>query len=263
MDKLFSNIYENFSSYQNKTNQDVSNKTLLQNHQITQDKINNLLEQSTEALRCGPDCQKLKITEELKQKYLDAETNMLTAPIKLEQSKKNYYLYTEGNTYYDNIREEELKNKSEKISQLLEENFNNEVSNANIMNNYLNSALINSENSKELLKKYLEKNQELKLKLKERYGDILTNNRKTYYETDAIQRLESWYVFFWRIYYIIVLIIILAFIFYPRGLSIIMRIFLVFILIFYPYLINYIIKWVFSIYIWIKNKIPLNVYNNM
>ena len=54
--------------------------------------------------------------QQLKQKYLDAETNMQTAPIKLEQSKKNYYIYTEGRPYYDSIKEEDLNKKANTIS---------------------------------------------------------------------------------------------------------------------------------------------------
>ena len=85
MDTLFTNIQQ--------TLQPNDKNTLLQRQQLNQDKINQLLEQSAEALACGPTCQKLKISEELKQKYLDAETNMQTAPIQLEETKKNYYIY--------------------------------------------------------------------------------------------------------------------------------------------------------------------------
>jgi hypothetical protein len=259
MDKLFSTIQQSFSQ----TNQNGDKKNLLQNQQISQEKINELLEQSSQAIICGPSCQKLKVSEELKQKYLDAETNTQTAPIKLEQSKKNYYVYTEGRPYYDNMKEDELKIKVDKISEMLEENFNSEVSSANTMNIYLNTALINSENTKELLKEYLEKNQILKLKLRERHGDILTNDRKTYYETEALDTLNSWYRLFWYIYYIVVLILILAFIFSPNEFTLIKKIIIIVLFIFYPYYITYINNWIYSIYLWIIGKIPKNVYNNL
>jgi hypothetical protein len=259
MDKLFSTIQQSFSQ----TNQNGDKKNLLQNQQISQEKINELLEQSSQAIICGPSCQKLKVSEELKQKYLDAETNTQTAPIKLEQSKKNYYVYTEGRPYYDNMKEDELKIKADKISEMLEENFNSEVSSANTMNIYLNTALINSENTKELLKEYLEKNQILKLKLRERHGDILTNDRKTYYETEALDTLNSWYRLFWYIYYIVVLILILAFIFSPNEFTLIKKIIIIVLFIFYPYYITYINNWIYSIYLWIIGTIPKNVYNNL
>jgi hypothetical protein len=286
MDKLFSNIQQNLTSLQNNINQDNNKKTLLQRQQISQDKINELLEKSSQAMLCGPTCQKLRVTDELKQKYLDAETNMQTAPLKLEQSKKNYYIFTEGRPYYDNMREEELKKKANMTSQLLAENFNDEISSANTMNTYLNTALINSENTKELLKEYLGKNQLLKVKLRERHGDILTNDRKTYYETEAYENLLLWYRFFWWIYYIVVLMLILGLIFSPSYIDaftlfttqlnnqpvpgtrlnlnrVFYKILIIVLLIFYPYYIDYVIKWIYGKIMWILNKIPKNVYNNL
>ena len=102
MDNLFSNIQQSFNK--SGFNKSGFNKTnLLNQQQINQQKINELLDKSADAIMCGPSCQKLRITEELKQKYLDAETNMQTAPVKLEESKKNYYVYSEGSSYYDNM----------------------------------------------------------------------------------------------------------------------------------------------------------------
>lgn len=131
------------------------------------------------------------------------------------------------------------------------------------MNTYLNTALINSENTKELLKEYLEKNQLLKVKLRERHGDILTNDRKTYYETEAYDRLVLWYRFLWWIYYIVVLMLILALIFSRSELSLIVKIILSIVFIFYPYYINYIVKFIYSQYQSLVSKIPKNVYNNI
>ncbi len=259
MNKLFSNIQQSLSQM----NQNDKKQTLLQRQQANQDKINELLEKSSQAIMCGPTCQKIKVTEDLKQKYLDAETNMQTAPIKLEQSKKNYYIYTEGRPYYDNMKEEELKTKANTISQMIEENFNNEVSNANTMNTYLNTALINSENTKELLKEYLEKNQILKLKLRDRHGDILTNDRKTYYETEALERLQLWYSLFWWIYYLLVVTFILGLLLSPSNLSIIKKIFLAVFFVFFPYIFHWVTILVYKIYHWFLSKMPKNVYNNL
>ena len=69
---------------------------LLEQQQQTTEKLTALLEESTAALSCGPTCQKLKTSDDLKQKYLNAQTNLQTAPIQLENSKKNYYVFTEG-----------------------------------------------------------------------------------------------------------------------------------------------------------------------
>jgi hypothetical protein len=259
MDKLFSSIQENLQENLQQNNQ----SGLLQKQQISQDKINELLEKSAESIMCGPACQKLKITEELKKKYLDAQTNLQIAPIKLEQTKKNFVVYTEGTSYYDNILEEELKLKSEKISELLGKNFNDEITSALTMNTYLNTALINSSYTKELLKSYTEKNQELQLLLRNRHGDILTNDRKTYYETDALSSLQLWYQLWWYIYYILLIVLIIAFFISPNNLSTVSKIVIAIILMGYPYYIDYIVRWIKSLFIGFYSNLPKNVYNDL
>ena len=244
-------------------NNHLNQQKLLKKQRISQEKINQLLELSAQELICGPDCQKNKISTELKQKYLDAQTNLQTAPINLENTKKNFYVYTEGVPFYDNMLEEELKKKSNKISTLISENFNNELSYANTMNIYLNTALINSKYTTELLENYLEKNKNLKLQLKERYGDILTNDRKTFYETDALNSLILWYKLFWYIYYVLVVILILAFMFSPSNLSRINKIIISVLVIFYSYYIDYIVRWIYSLWRSLISRLPKNVYNNL
>lgn len=259
MPNIFSNIQQCF----NLINKKDSTQTLLEKQQTSQDMINQLLETSSQAIMCGPACQKIKVSEELKQKYLDAETNLQIAPIKFEQSKKNYYTYSQGSSYYINMQEEELKSKAENISQMLEENFNNEMSNANLMNTNLNTELINSNNSIDLLNEFLEKNQTLKLKLKERHGDILTNDRKTYYETEAFTTLGLWYSLLWYIYYIFVIILLLSLIFAPNDLTLFKKVVITILFILYPYYINYIWEWIAGLYERIVSSLPKNVYNNL
>jgi hypothetical protein len=247
----------------NAKKQHSDQQNLLKRQQESQEKINELLDLTSEKLLCGPDCQKNKTTEELKQKFLDAQTNLQTAPINLENTKKNYYVYSEGLPFYNNMLEEELEQKADTIATLVSENFNSEVSDANVMNNYLNTALINSKYTKELLQNYLEKNKILKLQLKESYGDILTNDRKTYYETDALNTLTFWYKLFWYIYYVLVIMLSLAFIFSPIKLLKIQKIIISVLVIFYPYYIDSIVRWVYGLWKFIASRLPKNVYNNL
>jgi hypothetical protein len=267
MDKLFSTLQQSLNDVNKNTNNDINKSndktTLLQRQQQSQQKIAELLDQSTEALMCGPTCQKLKLTDELKQKYLDAETNMQTAPINLEQSKKNYYVYSEGRPYYDNMKEEELKGKADNISKSLATNFNEEISSANTMNTYLNIALINSQYTEDLLNEYLEKNKILKFKLGVGHGDILTNDRKTFYEVDALNSLQLWHRFWWYIYYILVLMLVIAFAFSPSSLSLVVRVLIFILVIMYPYYINIIVSWIYHICLTATNGLPKNVYNNL
>jgi len=259
MDNLFSSLQQSLQQ----NSQQTSQSNILQQQQINQAKINSLLEQSAESLMCGPTCQKLKISEELKQKYLDAETNIQTASIKLEDTKKNYYVYTQGRPVYDNMMEEELKQKAEKIAQLLGENFNEEVSSAQTMNTYYNTAIINSSYTQELLDEVTKQNIDLEKQLREQHGDILTNDRKTYYETDALDRLKLWYKFWWYIYYLLVLVFLIGMIFSPSQLSLMKKVILFILLVFYPYYIDYIMNWIYNLYRNVQDSLPKSVYNNL
>ena len=159
--------------------------------------------------------------------------------------------------------EEELQQKANKISTLVSENFDSEISDANVMNLYLNTALINSKYTTELLENYLEKNKNLKLQLKERYGDILTNDRKTYYETDALNTLTFWYKLFWYIYYVLVIILVLVFIFSSIDLPKMTKIIISILVIFYTYYIDYVVRWVYGLWKLLISRLPKNVYNNL
>jgi hypothetical protein len=252
-----------FSVMQQTLTQPDKNK-LLNNQQLNQETINNLIEKASEMTTiCGPSCQKAKVSQELEQKYLDAQTNMQLAPTNLETAKKNYYVFSKGRTEYDNINEEELQNKATQISGTIEQTFNDGVTNANTMNTLLNTALINSQHTIRLFEDLSEKNKVLELKVKETRGDIITNSRKTYYQTEALDRLKLWYKFFLIVFYIIVLILCLSFVFAHHTLSIKKCIVISILIIFYPFYISYIVKLICDLWKSIKKRIPKNVYNDL
>ena len=240
-----------------------THSALLHQQKATQEQINKLLETSANALMCGPECQKQKKTDELRQKYLDAQTNVKMAPSKLEETKKNYYVYSQGETYYDNMQETELTKKAEELGKLLSISFNSELNDAKTMNTYLNTAQINSSHTLELLTYYKTNNKEIERQLKESSGDILTNDRKTYYETDAITRLKQWHSFFWYIYYLLVVVLNIAIFISPSELSTAKKFALLTLFTAYPYYISILTKWVYDNVVNIQKNMPKNVYNDI
>ena len=281
MDKLFTEIQTNINTNTivdgtiptlTNTNIDASEtnkntENLLKKQQISTEKLNSLLEQSVNTLSCGPTCQKAKIEKELKQKYLDAQTNIKTAPDKLETTRKNYYVFTEGKTFYDDMLEEELKKKAEIMGKMLAENFRDEIINVKTMNSYYNTSLNNSDYTKELYAVYLEKNKIIQNGIKNHHADVVTNDRKTYYETEAIQDLKGWYTLFWYIYNLFV-IPIFIFALARRSsdnffVKIIINIITLLIAIAYPYLIDYIARFIYGFFHSAWKQLPKNVYNNL
>lgn len=55
--------------------------------------FNDLINQANQLISCGPSCSQNQTTTQLKQNYLDAQTNMISAPQQLLTAQKIYYLY--------------------------------------------------------------------------------------------------------------------------------------------------------------------------
>ena len=273
MDKLFTDLQNTANNITNMAETKESSDTtkdsekLLQKQQNSTEKLSALLEQSLNVLNCGPDCQKEKISKELKKRYQDAETNLQTAPVQLERSKKHYYVFTEGRTFYDEMLEKELKKKAELMGKMITDNFRDEIINAKTMNAYYNTELINSDHTKELYAVYLEKNKVIQDGIKNHHADVLTNDRKTYYETEALEDLKNWHTFFWYFYYFFVMSIF-TFALVRRSsdnffVKIIINIITLLIAIVYPYLIDYILRFIYGFFHSIWKKLPKNVYNDL
>ncbi len=77
--------------------------------------FNDFINNANSALSCDADCQDKKKRNELKKKYLEAKTNLLTAPVQLETTYKNYLTYTKGDDAYNEYQERELQEKAKTI----------------------------------------------------------------------------------------------------------------------------------------------------
>ena len=142
--------------------------------------------------------------------------------------------------------------------------FTDEIDNANKINSYYSIMKFGKTDSLNKLKEiYSETQDELEKNNKQYTEDILTNNRKTYYEREALYSLQNWNVFFWYLYYIAVVIFCLGVIFTPSSVPKYISIFVIILMIFYPYIIEPIINKVKEYYNVFYRVYPKNVYNNL
>ena len=222
-----------------------------------------MLQVQQKALACGPKCQRDKVLEELNQKYLDAQTNLQIAPTTLDQTKKNYYVFKEGRPYYDNMLQKELKVKADNIAESITTNFNEELANAQTLDEALTIDEINSLNSIELYNQYVAKNVELRAIISESKGDVLTNDRKTYYETQEYDSLQKWRTRFLWIYYILVIVFALSLLFIQTKTTTFNLIITLILLVVYPFIIDGIVQTIWGFMTKIFGYLPKNVYNNL
>ena len=235
----------------------------IQNQQDAYAKINALLQQSRSSLLCGPICQKQQTTEKLEQEYLDAQVNSQTAPIHLEETKKKYYTFSKGEAYYNELQEKDLQEKASSISNILSEKFNEQCINAETLNSYYNTNVINSGNTQELFNEYKSKNQDLEKEIRVSNNDILTNDRKIYYETQEMDNLNFYYNILFTVYYVVVFVFSILFLFFKEGMGFFLKLLLILIMFVLPYLMIFLGKWLYNMYSWFVLYLPKNVYNNI
>ena len=238
--------------------QNINNLMAKQTNTNTQ--INDMLNKSLAAITVSPEAQRQQTMDNLEQTYLAAQTNLQTAPVQLETTKKNYYVYKVGETNYNNMQEQEVQQQANLITQQIANKFNEETNNAHLMNSYYNTEVINSANTIELYEEYLKKNADLEKSIKELHGDVLTNDRKTYYENDAIDNVKLWHKFFTICYYILVVAYIISIFVSTSEMSHVKQLVIAIGLAVYPFIIDPIVKWLYSIYLSLENNAPSNIY---
>jgi hypothetical protein len=217
----------------NMNNFDISNFDM-DNFDV--DKFNNLVTQTSDTIMCDANCQKTRKASNLEQDYLDAQTNLYTAPSKLETAEKNYYTFKVGSSAYSEIKEFELLATVEKITDDKTTKFDNKAAQIQTQIDSYNGLFLNLKNVYELYDKYKTRNLELLDELKDETNDVLTNERKTYYEDQGIDSLKFYYYYFLLTIYILCVITFVGFsLIYPSHYSIYLRIFVFIFLIFLPF----------------------------
>jgi hypothetical protein len=228
------------------------------------DKFNTMIDQATEAITCDSNCQKQRTIDDLKQKYLNAQTNLATAPNQFETAKKNYVVYSLGQTSYDDQVDNDLTKKATELASFYAENFNKESQNVLTDTQTYSGLLANLRNVFDLYVKYKKENVELQKKIKEESNDILTNERKTYYQDEGIENLKFVYYYFLLSIYVICLILFAIFNFvYPSQISWKIRLVIFIVLLLLPFvstwLLGKIVVMIYNIY----HVLPTNVHKTL
>lgn len=227
-------------------------------------RFNSLIDQAAEAITCDANCQKQKKTEQLKQKYINAQSNLARGPEQLETARKNYVVYNKGEPAYNHLVEMELTKKATMIATFFENSFNEESKNVLYDVKTYSGLLSNLKNVFELYLKYKQENVKLTKKLKEETNDILTNERKTYYQDQGIDNLKFYYYYFLLIVYIICVILFGVFNFiYPSQMSGKIRAVILIILLILPFISTWILGKIVMMIYSIYGLLPTNVHKTL
>jgi hypothetical protein len=165
-----------------------------------------LMTQAAQAMSCDSEFKKKKTTDDLKQKYLDAKTNLTTAPDQVTSTMKNYMLFADGQPAYDEYLDKTLAANAALIATKFKTKFTEDSGKLLSGVKTYNGLLINLNNVVELYTKYKLENKKLFKQLKDDSSDVLTNARKTYYQDQGIDTLKFLYYYFLITIYIICVI---------------------------------------------------------
>jgi hypothetical protein len=223
-------------------------------------KINDLILQASQTISCDSACQKEKTKEQLKKKYLDAQANEISASNQAQVATKNYLTFTEGTSGYNSYLESDLTQKATKIADLFQTNFDNEVNDIVSNIDTLNGLLINYNNVFDLYDSYKIENTHLKNKFKNNTSDVLTNERKTYYQDQGLKNLNFYYHILLVIYIVIVVIFLIFIFIFPSSFNwkILIGIFIGFIIL--PFVSTWILAFIVWVVYAIYGLLPKNTY---
>lgn len=227
------------------------------------DKFNLMIEQSKDKMNCDKECQKERKSKLLKEEYLELVKNQKYADDYIFNARKKYLIHTQGDAGYNDIINQELKFKVEKFDENMKKKIEEEN---NLLNDLINTYGI-SEDYYNNMKDYYETLKIENIYLKKQLGmdknDILTNNRKTWYQNQGIDnQIIVYYVL--AVLYLIVAILFLFFIFiFPSSLSKLKLFFMWigFIILFFvsPYILSYFIALVYKIIKLLPKNVHLTI----
>lgn len=231
------------------------------NKQFDINKFNSFLDKAQQAISCGPECQQQKTAEELKNKYNTAQSNLILAEPQYQAAKRNYYTYVSGENGYNEMIENELNKKADDMITKFKETTDEEIAKIKSQIQTYDGLLVNFRNVIDLYKQYKRENITLYKQIKDETNDVLTNDRKTYYEDQENENLNKYYHYILLIIYIIVVICFIVFsLFFPSQTSLKVRIILILLFIGLPFIATWLFgKFIYIVY-WLFGLLPKNVY---
>jgi hypothetical protein len=222
--------------------------------------FNSFLEIANKNLMCGKVCQKRKTSEKLKQDYLNAQTNLITAPVKVEETQRNYVTFTQGENAYNELQTRQIEEKAQIISSKFQEKFDEEVNKIKSQIQGYTGLLLNFKNIIELYIKYKKENILLFKELKDETSDVLTNERKTFYEDQGIDNLKFIYYYILLTIYVICVICFFAFsLIYQTAYNWKVKFSILIAFVILPFVSTYLLDFVIGLVYFIYSLLPKNV----
>lgn len=189
---------------------------------------------------CGAQCQREKKITELRQIYEVKKTNEETADQQLLAAHKNWITYEYGRDRWKQIQTEKFRKEAEKWKRATMSNWYKSTREiGEDIDNY--GELFNTLTELEdFYKRMIISNEVLQKEYDAERNDIVTDDRKAFYEMQGSDELKWWHYWMKWLYIFIIIAFILACFLTPTTYSWKVRIALIVLLLVYPVVISYI-----------------------
>jgi len=178
------------------------------------DKFNSFIDSANEALACDAACQQDKTASDLEQKYLDAKSNVVSAPSQLAKAAQDFITFTKGTSGYQDYQEKQFEMQANESADTYSSKFNQEVEKVQSEIKTYETLLQNYSNVVDLRNKYAKEVLLFTNKLKTKSHEVITNDRKTYYEDQENENLQYYYKLLSAFYILlIILFVVLSFVY--------------------------------------------------
>ena len=231
----------------------TDNAALLQSIQTINEMVSNVNNS------CDHDCLMEKQRSELRQRYLDAERNVRTAPEKLTQAEHDYFLNRDGpRKYREFLRTRYGKNADQEIQKLKDDHkqIMNEINLGVMKMKSQSDEIYNSTNYKNML---TSTQRRIEDETEDKERSTAVSNRKIFYMEKQIQSFSWWFYLFRNVYWICALIWIAVGVIYYRQFTTRSLATFVFIVA-YPFFMVWLFVAAYSFVKYVASLFPRDVY---
>ena len=202
-------------------------------------------------VQCDEECRKNKKEELLFQDYLQAKQTSENAPRILEESEKNFYTFSKGGLWYQNMMEDKQKQTATEVTDKLMKKYTSNAEKMEILINKYRDQEIYKTRIDDLMNNYSSRVNKLDHKLANTESNSAIENRRTFYNTQKISLVDSLkhmlkIVYFLLVAVYVVIMVILQGQYKNRKVLLTVAGFIA-----YPYVIGY----VFDILMWIYHLV--------
>jgi hypothetical protein len=222
-----------------------------------------LISQSAASLTCGPDCQKARRAEQLKQKFLDAQANVNTSSSQLEDAAKEYYTYTQGTAGYNKYLAAKVSAQATATTSEATTAFSSAAEKLKTLTATYNTLHETYTNTFNLYEKYLLENSVLQGQIDSINTDTVTSDRKSFYEGQGVDNLNNWYILLKWIYIILLVVYVFGMALAGSNYTFLTKFLILLAFIIYPFVVVYVVSFLYTGITRINSLVPKNAYTTM